>query len=746
MSNPWQIQTVQYDKTNSEGNIDTTGYGQISILLSKYVLKEKGKGLSSNDFTDNDSQKLNSIEVGAEVNKLETITINNGNKIYADSDKNINIPIPIKTSDLMNDSGFAKLISASEESDYSDSYVGKSKLSFQDEESINLGKNSDVSEFGGIAIGKNTSTDENHDVNIGNLLLHNNETNMWEGKITEAEKALKNDNGTNLTELDNLIDDLDSEIQNRISADEILQNNIDSETQARSNNDDLLQSDINEEINNRISADEALQNNIDSETQARRNADNVFTQKISNIEDLIPNQATSSNQLADKSFVNSAIQTNTANFRGNWSNWTQVPTNSDSYPQDYSGSKIPTVNDYLVVQDASDYTLETLIGTWRFKYTGDWATDGKEGWIPEYQVNEEPFTSEQLYAINSGITDSKVAQYDSHLEDTNNPHNVTKSQVGLGNVVNTADSDTPIEGGTTKFTTGGAYIELGKKQSKALDNPIEIGGEEQSTVEDALNALGGEVSGKVSTAQGIANEGKILQVNDEGNLTLVDPKNDASNINYENASYPTLDNVKKALDNLISKVYYEKIVISSLSVSPSSTIYEIGNEISELQFAWVLNKSPISQTFNGTSLNDDVRSYVYDTPFSTNKSFKLVVSDGTESAEKSINIQFQSQIFFGGASKPNDYDSAFILGLSNSKFNNSTYKGSFTITASAGEYAYICCPKSWNIPSICKIVGFPTELVKENSISFTNSSGGVVVYDIVRTTHTGLGSITMIFE
>ena len=40
---------------------------------------------------------------------------------------------------------------------------------------------------------------------------------------------------------------------------------------------------------------------------------------------------------------------------------------------------------------------------------------------------------------------------------------VTKSDVGLGSVVNTGDSGTPVSGGTTKFTTGGAYTELAKK-------------------------------------------------------------------------------------------------------------------------------------------------------------------------------------------------------------------------------------------------------------------------------------------
>ena len=36
----------------------------------------------------------------------------------------------------------------------------------------------------------------------------------------------------------------------------------------------------------------------------------------------------------------------------------------------------------------------------------------------------------------------------------------------MGNVVNTGDSDTPVSGGTTKFTTGGAYTELNKKADK----------------------------------------------------------------------------------------------------------------------------------------------------------------------------------------------------------------------------------------------------------------------------------------
>lgn len=420
MSNPWQIQTVQYDKTNSEGNTDTTGYGQISILLSKYVLKEKGKGLSSNDFTNSDVQKLNSMEIGSQVNKVETLTVNRSQTLYPDTEKNININVPTKISQLENDGGYAKLLNASSFTDYSDSYVGKSKVSFQDEENIAIGKGANADE-GGVALGAYTTTSEIYDVNINNKLRHNTSTNYWEGKITQSvtsDKATSNINGTNLNQLDTVISNLQTETTNRI------------------NKDDSLQSSINS-----------------------------ITTRVTSIENKIPNQASSENQLADKSFVNSSIQTSTANFRGSWTNWNAVPTNVNDYPTDFSGSKTPTTNDYLVIQDASDYTLETLSGTWRFKYIGDWDTNGKNGWKPEYQVNEEPLTSEQIYAINSGITSQKVTDYDTHLLDTNNPHSVTASQVGLGNVTNVATESTITQDSTKNITSGAVYNALALKMN-----------------------------------------------------------------------------------------------------------------------------------------------------------------------------------------------------------------------------------------------------------------------------------------
>ena len=194
---------------------------------------------------------------------------------------------------------------------------------------------------------------------------------------------------------------------------------------------------------------------------------NTLQQGIASINEKIPAQASSSNQLADKNFVNSSVQTATANFRGNWTDWADVPSVASGYPEDYAGNKTPTVNDYLVVQDASDYTGETLEGTWRFKYTGDWDTDGKSGWLPEYQVNETPLTAAQLAALNSGATSTNIAQITTNqnaIGTLSSLDTTTKTDlVSAINEVNTTASgkvsDVTVNG-TSVVTSGVAAIPI----------------------------------------------------------------------------------------------------------------------------------------------------------------------------------------------------------------------------------------------------------------------------------------------
>lgn len=263
---------------------------------------------------------------------------------------------------------------------------------------------------------------------------------------------------------------------------------------------------------------------------------------------------------------------------------------------------------------------------------------------------------------------------------------------------------------------------------------------------DALKTLvDTELNGKVSTAQGVANEGKILQVNGEGNLALVDPSsmgNNASDVSYTNASYPLQDTVEKALNAIWNRLDYVPIAINSLSVNPSTLIYEVGVEISSLVFNWSLNKTPTNQTFNGTTVANDTTTFTYDIPFSTNKTFTLNVSDSIKSAQKAINIQFQRKIYWGNSSTATDFNSAFILGLPNEKFS-STNRGTFSATCGNGEYFYICYPNTMSAITSFWISGFEYEVEDCGVISFTNASGGSSSYRITRSTRAGLGSITV---
>ena len=112
---------------------------------------------------------------------------------------------------------------------------------------------------------------------------------------------------------------------------------------------------------------------------------------VSAIQAVIPAQASASNQLADKGFVNSSIATNTANFIGTF--------NSVAELEAYSGTL--TNNDYAFVQ-TTDTAGNTLYD--RYKWNGS-------EWLFEYELNNSSFTAAQWAAINSGATAEKLANY-----------------------------------------------------------------------------------------------------------------------------------------------------------------------------------------------------------------------------------------------------------------------------------------------------------------------------------------------
>jgi len=250
-------------------------------------------------------------------------------------------------------------------------------------------------------------------------------------------------------------------------------------------------------------ADTALQEH-QSLTDYRKSADqdvidNALDERIDDVEELIPSQASTTNLLADKDFVNSSIATETAHYISN----NGEPFTSVAQLEAYSGTV--TNNDYAFVS-GTDSTGNAYYD--RYKATVPKPAEASSVWAKEYRLNNSSFTAQQWASISSGITSVLVASYNSHIantdihtttqekatwnakydkpatgipdtdlaeehytesevdtllndkvsyqsfnahaNNTSNPHSVTKAQVGLGNVPNTdftytiADHETRI--------------------------------------------------------------------------------------------------------------------------------------------------------------------------------------------------------------------------------------------------------------------------------------------------------------
>lgn len=125
---------------------------------------------------------------------------------------------------------------------------------------------------------------------------------------------------------------------------------------------------------------------------------------ISTINGKIPSEASSSNKLADKQYVDNAISTNTADFDGSWATYSAIPSTVAGFTNE--GLPEPSNNNYLVV--LADETQDG--GTWRYKYVDDGSAYNKNKWQVEYEINESPFTQTQLDAINSGANTTNIGQ------------------------------------------------------------------------------------------------------------------------------------------------------------------------------------------------------------------------------------------------------------------------------------------------------------------------------------------------
>ena len=215
----------------------------------------------------------------------------------------------------------------------------------------------------------------------------------------------------------------------------------------------------------------------------------------------------------------------------------------------------------------------------------------------------------------------------------------------------------------------------------------------------------------------------------------------ADNVEYTNADYSSYTNVQLALDALFNKVYYVKPTCS-LSASKAGGTFEMGTTItSPIIFTWTTNKAITSQTLTGCTLADaSVRTAIYNTNVTADKTFTLSVSDGENSASSSISYKFLNNVFWGSASTVETYDSTFISALSNKRLA-SAVKGTYSFNIASGEYGFWAVPSNMTISSVW-IGGFEVTVDDLGTVSYTNAQGYTRDYKLYKTGKSGLGAIS----
>ena len=265
-------------------------------------------------------------------------------------------------------------------------------------------------------------------------------------------------------------------------------NEVDSHTDTNTSNIGTLTSLTTDAKNNLVAAI----NEIDS--HADTNAGD-----IADIKDLIPGEATSSNQLADKDFVNSSIASQTGNFIGTFPDipsrdaYTGTVTNNDycyvinsvitdngndwaSFASlDAYDKNLVTNFDYAWVIDGSKFDLyrfDIVNQVWEKKaedvtkeeitlnnaynrYKAIVTTSPASlTWEYEYTLNNSSFTASQWAAINSGATTTNIGQITTNQNAIGTLNSLTTSnKSNLVSAINELNSN-KLDANSTAMTAG----------------------------------------------------------------------------------------------------------------------------------------------------------------------------------------------------------------------------------------------------------------------------------------------------
>lgn len=424
----YNSENVVYDP---DGEYDDGTIGKaIQDLEAGKVDKVTGKGLSTNDYTTAEKEKLEGIAEGAEVNVQSDWTqTNTGADDYIK-----NKPTNLEVTD--------NKVSAWSETTNNTHYPS--------EKLVKDSLDNKVDKVSGKGLSTN-DYDNTEKSKVANAVQKDGSVAMTGNLNVNSHKITGVSNGT-------------------ASTDAVNKGQLDAETSAR---EDAV-SDINDKIPDEASSTNQLADKeyVDSAVGEAEGDISDLEDRVDTVESKISSYASSTNKLVSASEMGDAIASVEANQlyatsqQGSFATKAQLTGATTFYNADGT-TATPTKNDvvYVLSDETHDgksakYVVASISGstiTWGFVIT----------------FSDSTFSQTQMDAINSGITEEKREGYDDHVASTDNPHEVTKEQVGLGNVDNTSDATKKsnftgsIANGNTGFVTGGAvHTALGNKVDK----------------------------------------------------------------------------------------------------------------------------------------------------------------------------------------------------------------------------------------------------------------------------------------
>ena len=197
---------------------------------------------------------------------------------------------------------------------------------------------------------------------------------------------------------------------------------------------------------------------------------NGVNAKISAIEGKIPSAASTTNQLADKEYVNSSISTSTARFMKT------VTASADT--ESAAQTALGTItgmddNDYAFVQ-CTDSAGNTKYK--RYKYNGS-------AWVYEYTLNNSSFTAAQWSTINSGITSAMLPSGVSSTNKLATATDISTLNTAINGKQATLVSGTNIKTINTSSILGSGNLDVGTVRSVQISatSPIVSSNSAQQT-------------------------------------------------------------------------------------------------------------------------------------------------------------------------------------------------------------------------------------------------------------------------